>query len=184
GGPQPIFLLGTESLHQQFQEAGFETNATAPTCVVLGFDKTFTWEKFDIACRHLRRGVKFIATHPDLNCPQPGRDLQPDCGALTAALTAATGVTPTIIGKPEPHLYRSIQQRFRISAPALAMVGDRLETDIAAGARNGIFTILVLTGVTTKEQALCASPRPDLMLPTCMDLIPLLEHAQRELLHI
>lgn len=180
GGPQPIFLLGTESLQRQFQEAGFETQAAAPDFVVLGFDKTFTWERFDLACRHLRRGVRFIATHPDLNCPLPGHDLQPDCGALTAAFTAATGVAPIVIGKPEPHLYRSIQQRFGISAAELAMVGDRLETDIAAGPRNGIFTVLVLTGVTTRAQAWHAAPQPDLMLETCMDLIPLLRQAQRE----
>ncbi len=179
GGPQPIFLLGTESLHRQFQEAGFETQAAAPDFVVLGFDKTFTWEKFDSACRHLRRGVKFIATHPDLNCPLPGHDLQPDCGALTAAITAATGVSPIVIGKPEPQLYRSIQQRFGISAAELAMVGDRLETDIAAGPRNGIFTVLVLTGVTTREKAKQAAPQPDLVLETCLDLIPLLEQTQR-----
>ncbi len=180
GGPQPIFLLGTPSLHRQFQEAGFETQAAAPEFVVLGFDKTFTWEKFDSACRHLRRGVTFIATHPDLNCPLPGHDLQPDCGALAAALTAATSVSPIIIGKPEPHLYRSIQQRFEISAAELAMVGDRLETDIAAGPRNGIFTVLVLTGVTTRAQAGHAALRPDLMLETCLDLIPLLEQTQRD----
>lgn len=180
GGPQPVFLLGTESLHRQFQEAGFETQATAPDFVVLGFDKTFTWEKFDSACRHLRRGVKFIATHPDLNCPLPGHDLQPDCGALTAAFIAATGVSPIVIGKPEPHLYRSIQQRFGISAAELAMVGDRMETDIAAGPRNGVFTVLVLTGVTTRAQAWHAAHQPDLMLETCLDLIPLLRQAQSE----
>ncbi|MDL1876935.1 HAD family hydrolase, partial [Cytophagia bacterium CHB2] len=97
--------------------------------MVLGFDLTFTWQKFDAACRFIRRGATFIATHPDKNCPAPGQDLLPDCGALTAAFEAATGVTPLVIGKPEPFIYRDIMQRFSIQPHQLAMVGDRLETD-------------------------------------------------------
>lgn len=174
GGPQPIFLLGTESLHKQFRQAGFETVAHNPEYVVLGFDLTFTWQKFDAACRFIRRGATFIATHPDKNCPAPNHDLLPDCGALTAAFEAATGVTPLVIGKPEPFIYRGIMQRFSIQPHQLAMVGDRLETDIAAGPKNGLFTILVMTGVTSRDELQKSTLQPDLVLDKCVDVIPLL----------
>ncbi len=174
GGPQPIFLLGTESLHEQFRQAGFETGSQNPEYVVLGFDLTFTWQKFDAACRFIRRGAKFIATHPDKNCPAPNHDLLPDCGALTAAFEAATGVTPLVIGKPEPFIYRDIMQRFSIRPNQLAMMGDRLETDIAAGPKNGLFTILVMTGVTSKEELQKSTLQPDLVLERCIDIVSFL----------
>lgn len=175
GGPHPLFLLGTESLHEQFRQAGFETLSQNPEYVVLGFDLTFTWKKFDAACRFIRHGAKFIATHPDKNCPAPNQDLLPDCGALTAAFEAATGVAPLVIGKPEPFIFRDITQRFSIQPSQLAMVGDRLETDMAAGPKNGLFTILVMTGVTSKEQLQNSALQPDLVLERCVEIIPLLE---------
>jgi NagD protein len=177
GGPSPVFLLGTESLDEQFRESGFETLSPNPDYVVLGFDLTFTWQKLNAACRFIRNGAKFIATHPDKNCPVSNRDLLPDCGALIAAFEAATGVSPLVIGKPEPFIYRSIMKRFGIQASQLAMLGDRLETDMAAGPQNGLFTILVMTGVTSREEVMRAEQQPDLIVERSLDLIPLLKES-------
>ena len=113
---------------------------------MLGFDLTFTYEKFDKASRFLRNGVPFIATHPDYNCPLEGNDMLPDCGSLITAFTAATGVAPKIIGKPHEEMLGGILNRTGIQKEELCIMGDRLMTDIRMGRDFGILSILVLTG--------------------------------------
>jgi 4-nitrophenyl phosphatase len=94
--------------------------------VILGFDKTLTYDKLRTACDLIRRGVLFIATHPDFNCPTPEEPI-PDCGAMIALITAVTGVKPKIIGKPNTEMVEALCAKFGINRSKVAMIGDRPE---------------------------------------------------------
>jgi HAD superfamily hydrolase (TIGR01457 family) len=157
-----IYLLGTPDLEEEFGRAGFHLTHVNPGAVVLGFDQTLTYEKLRIACALIRQGVPFIATHPDLNCPTPEGPI-PDCGAMLAAITAATGVQAKIIGKPSPEMVAALCAKFGLEDQKIAMVGDRLYTDIALGQEAGITTILVLSGETQPDDLRDSSYRPDLV---------------------
>ncbi|HEY8463169.1 MAG TPA: HAD-IIA family hydrolase [Bacillota bacterium] len=151
-----IYLLGTPDLETEFQNDGFELTEVNPAAVVLGFDQTLTYEKLKVACSLIRQGIPFIATHPDFNCPTPEGPI-PDCGAMIALITASTGVSPKIIGKPYPEMVEALCDKFGIEHSKVAMVGDRLYTDIAMGQQAGITSILVLSG-ETKPEDLAGSP--------------------------
>lgn len=150
GYAHQIYLLGTPDLEEEFRNNGFELTTANPAAVVLGFDLTLTYDKLRVACDLIRRGVPFIATHPDFNCPTPEGPI-PDCGAMIALITAATGVSPQIIGKPYPEMVEALCDKFGIDPDKVAMVGDRLYTDIALGQQAGITSILVLSGETQPE---------------------------------
>ncbi|MGQ9628996.1 MAG: HAD-IIA family hydrolase [bacterium] len=151
-----IFLLGTPSLEDEFESWGFRLVREDPEFVVLGFDMTLTYEKLKLACDFIRRGTQFIATHPDINCPTE-EGFIPDCGAMIAAIRASTGVEPKVIGKPNREIIESVLSRVKLPREELAIVGDRLYTDIETGLRAGIISILVLSG-ETKVEDLSDSP--------------------------
>jgi HAD superfamily hydrolase (TIGR01457 family) len=151
-----IYLLGTPDLEAEFQNDGFTLTALNPGAVVLGFDTTLTYEKLQVACSLIRQGVPFVATHPDLNCPTPEGPI-PDCGAMIALIAAATGVDPKIIGKPHAEMVEALCIKFGLQRDQVAMIGDRLYTDIAMGQQSGITSILVLSGETQPEN-LAGSP--------------------------
>ena len=159
---QAIYLLGTPDLEEEFRRDGFHLTPVNPVAVVLGFDQTLTYEKLRIACALIREGVPFIATHPDFNCPTPEGPI-PDCGAMMAAITAATGVQPKIIGKPYPEMVSALCAKFGLEDRKIAMVGDRLYTDIAMGQAAGITTILVLSGETQPGDLKDSPYHPDLV---------------------
>ena len=140
--PKKVFLMGTPDLEEEFQEAGFELTADEAELVVLGFDMTLTYEKLRTACDLLRKGIPFIATHPDINCPTPTGPI-PDAGSMIALIKASTGLEPKIIGKPYPEMVEALRAKYGLEDPeTVAMVGDRL-ADIAMG-KPGIKSILVL----------------------------------------
>ena len=166
-----LFVLGTRSLHESFLEAGFEIDSLQPEVVVLGFDTMLSYEKLDAAARHIRRGVPFIATHPDLNCPIDGGEMMLDCGAMAAALTAATGRAPIYIGKPHAPMIDGLLRRAGCQREEIALIGDRLTTDIRSGVDHGILSILVLTGETKREDLRNSPIQPDLVLDRAIDLL-------------
>lgn len=162
--PKKIYLVGTPALEQEFTEAGFILTKEDPETIVLGFDLTLTYEKLQIACAFIREGVPFIATHPDFNCPTPEGPI-PDCGAMIALITASTGVKPKIIGKPYPQMIEALQAKYGLEDPKkVAMVGDRLYTDIAMGKAAGINSILVLSGETKLEDVHSSDVQPDFIV--------------------
>jgi NagD protein len=148
-----IFLLGTPSLEDAFRQAGFQVynqrNAQVE-CVVLGFDTTLTYEKLWAACDYVKI-LPYIATHPDFNCPLEGGAFMPDIGAMIAFIKASTGKDPLVIGKPHPHMLEAILETYELKKEQVAMVGDRLYTDIKMGQDLGIASVLVLSGETTME---------------------------------
>ncbi len=146
-----IYLCGTPSLEQEFKEAGFILTDEAPDYAVLGFDMTLTYEKLCKICDFVRAGVPYIATHPDFNCPVEGGFI-PDTGSMIALIKASTGREPDlIIGKPNKSIVDAVIEKYHAEREEICMVGDRLYTDIALGAKAGISSILVLSGETTVE---------------------------------
>ncbi|MDU4960969.1 MAG: HAD-IIA family hydrolase [Sporomusaceae bacterium] len=155
-----VYLLGTPDLAAEFARWQLVLTPQQPDYVVLGFDTTLTYEKLQLACQLIRSGVPYIATHPDINCPTETGYI-PDCGAMIALIRASTGIEPKIIGKPNREIIDAVFARKPYSPAALAMVGDRLYTDIAAAATAGITGILVLSGETGREDLATACVRPD-----------------------
>jgi len=168
--PRKLYLVGTPALEEEFQEAGFILTDRDPQTVVLGFDLTLTYEKLKTACSLIREGVPFIATHPDFNCPTEDGFI-PDSGAISAFITASTGVTPTYFGKPYKETLEMIIEQTGVSKDKMCIFGDRLYTDIALGRRFGVTSCLVYTGETTPKDVEKASPadRPDYVFPSLFE---------------
>jgi NagD protein len=170
-----LFVLGTPSMSQEIRAAGFAlTNDTAldePDGVLVGFDTGLVFSRLCRAAYWIKQGKPFIATHPDRICPTDQPTLLVDCGSICAALEKATGRAPDVVlGKPEPRMLSGILRRHRLDASKLAMVGDRLYTDMAMARRAGAFGILVLTGETTAADAAAHSPPPDLVVSGLAEL--------------
>ncbi|MGB3853246.1 MAG: HAD-IIA family hydrolase [Limnochordia bacterium] len=169
--PRKLYLVGTPALEEEFQEAGFILTDRDPQTVVLGFDLTLTYEKLKTACSLIREGVPFIATHPDFNCPTPEGPI-PDCGAMIALITASTGVKPKIIGKPYPEMIEALRAKYELEDPGrIAMVGDRLYTDMAMAKAAGIVGILVLNGETQLKDLEHSQVQPDLVLENLGEIV-------------
>ena len=150
-----VFLVGTEGMRREMQEAGVEVVPTheGATHVVAGLDMTITYEKLSHAHYAICSGATFIATNLDATFPDGPTTTTPGGGALVAALTTSTGVTPLVIGKPQPTGLSLIAAAWGVSAGDMAVVGDRLDTDIAAANTFGCLSVLVLTGVSTRAEA-------------------------------
>ncbi|HWL53969.1 MAG TPA: HAD hydrolase-like protein, partial [Chthoniobacteraceae bacterium] len=124
-----------------------------------------TYEKLCRAAWWIARGKPYIATHPDQTCPTDQPTLLPDCGSLCALLRSATGRDPdATLGKPDPATLHAVLERHRLQPWQAAMVGDRLNTDIAMACRAGVFGVLVLTGEAVATDVEGASEPPDLVV--------------------
>ncbi len=146
-----LYVLGTPSMQGELRDAGLRLVHDDPDIVLLGFDKTLTYEKLKNACLWLRAGKTYIATHPDINCPMEEGPI-PDTGAMIEMIAASTGRRPDVItGKPYPPIIDALFERYQYDRDEIAIVGDRLYTDIQTGINAGIVSILVLSGETTCE---------------------------------
>jgi len=163
-GVHSIGVLGTESLQTQFREAGFLVTWDSPDAVVVGFDTTLTYENLCNAAYWIGEGRPFIATHPDLVCPTDLPTILVDCGALCAALTAATGREPVVLGKPDPAILLDLCRRHHLQPVEAIMVGDRIYTDMAMAKRAKTPSALVLSGEATRLDAEAMQDPPDLVV--------------------
>ncbi|MCH5198745.1 MAG: HAD-IIA family hydrolase [Oscillospiraceae bacterium] len=146
-----VYLLGNENLTKDFIKAGIELSDSDPDIVVLGFDTTLTYEKINTAARFLSEGKEYFATHPDDNCPLKN-GFMVDTGSMIAMFHRSTGRCPDIVfGKPYAYTVDFVTHKIGCKREEIAFVGDRLATDIAIGAKNGLKTALVYTGVTSPE---------------------------------
>lgn len=173
-----IYVIGESGLIATLQEAGFDvrTGADQPdevAAVIGSMDYALTYDKLAAANRLIRGGARFIQTNPDKTLPTP-HGFAPGAGSIMAALVAASGVEPVIIGKPETALYEAAMRAFGSEPQRTAMIGDRLETDILGAQRVGIGTILVLTGVATRNDLDGTDQSPDLVLDSIADLADML----------
>jgi NagD protein len=164
-----LFVLGTPSLRTEMAEAGFaittDDPGDEPDAVVVGFDTSLVFDRLCRAAYWIKRGKLFVATHPDKICPTDQPTVLVDCGSICAALEQATGRKPNVVlGKPDPSMLSGILERHKLRPEELAMVGDRLYTDIAMTHRAGALGVLVLTGETTAAEAAENNSRIDLVV--------------------
>jgi 4-nitrophenyl phosphatase len=169
-----VYLLGTQLLEESFRSGGIKLVEEASDIVVVSFDLTLTYEKVSRACKYIREGAKFIATHMDFNCPIEDGFI-PDCGSICAMVTASTGVKPRFLGKPFGETVEMIMGMTGYSRDDMAIIGDRLYTDIATGVNNGVTSILVLTGETRQEDIERSQVKPDFVFPSLGDIAGVLQ---------
>jgi HAD superfamily hydrolase (TIGR01450 family) len=171
------YLLGTPALQDEFRDAGLPGVEDQPDCVVLGFDKTLTYERLARASLLVARGLPYFATHADFTCIT-GEGLIPDTGAFIAAIQTVTGRRPKVLGKPEPEMVAAALERLGTSAAETAMVGDQLDTDMTMAQRAGLLGVLVLSGETSRERLEAQREvRPDLVLTSVAELVGMLRSA-------
>jgi NagD protein len=164
-----LFVLGTPSMSRELANAGFALTADSasdePDGVLVGFDTDLKFARLCRTAYWISKGKPFIATHPDRVCPTDRPTVLVDCGSICAALEQAAGRAPDVVlGKPDPCMLRGILSRHALAPAQLAMVGDRLYTDMAMAQRAGALGVLVLTGATTAARAAKHSPAPDLVV--------------------
>jgi HAD superfamily hydrolase (TIGR01457 family) len=160
-----VYIIGTEPLENEFRKRGFVLTDDTPDFAILGFDTTLTYAKLWKLCDLVREGVRYIATHPDYNCPTE-TGFMPDVGAMIAFVKASTGREPDlIVGKPNSLFVEYASERTGIPVSAMCMIGDRLYTDIALGAAADIPTILVLSGETRAEDIAGSPYQPTYVFP-------------------
>jgi NagD protein len=145
------FVLGESGLTTALHDIGYVLTDQEPEYVVLGETTTYSFERITLAIRFVMAGARFIATNPDVMGPGVG-GIVPATGAVAALIGAATGVRPYFIGKPNPLMMRTALRTLNAHSEESVMIGDRMDTDIVAGTESGLRTILVLTGVTSREQ--------------------------------
>jgi NagD protein len=180
-----LFTLGTPSMSEQFKSAGFvvvsDSHRDAPDAVVVGFDTKLAYTDLCRAAWWNQQGKPYFATNPDRVCPTDQPTVLVDCGSICAALEAATGRAPmAVMGKPDPGMVRSLLQRYALAPDNLAMVGDRLYTDIMMAHHAGVLGVLVLTGEATAAEASRFSPSPDLVVSGLEELGALFRAAREE----
>lgn len=175
-----LFLLGTPSMISQFEKAGFISTADdaedVPDIIVAAFDMTLNYSRLCRAAWWISQNIPYIATNPDKVCPTNEKTILVDCGSICKCLESATGRTPDItLGKPDPNMLVGIQQQKNLKPEQIAMVGDRIYTDIAMAHNANAFGCLVLSGETTLEVAKAAPRQPDLIAENIKELGELLE---------
>ncbi len=171
-----VFVIGVDGATQPLIEKGFtltglyevknspDKNTQGADIVVCGKDETLTWHKLATATLNIREGAKFIGTNADTTLPTE-HGITHGNGAILAALTAATGIVPTIIGKPEPIIYQQALNLLGVNPDETVAIGDRLETDILGAVRTGIRSIMVLTGISTEDDLINSDYQPTWVLP-------------------
>jgi HAD superfamily hydrolase (TIGR01457 family) len=166
-----VFLMGTRSLKREFAEEGIRLVEESPEVVVVSYDTELDYEKLCQTCLFLRQGAFYVCTHPDLNCPSQRGSL-PDAGSFMALIQKSTGRLPDIIcGKPYPAMAQAVRDKFGLSGKKVAMVGDRLMTDIAFAKENGFVSVLVLSGETDRKALEESGVEPDFVFSSVREII-------------
>lgn len=163
------FVLGESGLTEALHDAGFVLTDQQPDYVVVGETTSLSYARITQAVRLIEAGARFIATNPDPNGPGTG-GLEPACGAIAALIETATGVHPYFVGKPNPLMLRTALRFLGEHSENAIMVGDRMDTDIRIGTESGLETVLVLTGVTTRDMVERFPYRPTRIVDSVADL--------------
>ena len=163
-----FYVAGTASFRAQLAAAGIHvtTDRNDPNIggVLLGFDTELTFQKIEDVCILLRRDLPYLATNPDLVCPT-WYGFVPDCGSVSKMIFNATGKSPRFLGKPEPDMILLALEKTGYAKSDALIIGDRVYTDIAAGVRAGIDSVLVLSGEGTAADAERSEEKPTWILP-------------------
>ena len=169
-----VYVVGTLSLIQEFQYFDMNLTEEDPDIVVLGFDTTLTYEKLSKACHYIRNGCTYFGINPDWNCPMEGGTFIPDCGSMAKLIEASTGRFPEFFGKPSKHTLDYIIQETGYEPDEIAIVGDRLYTDIAVADQSDVTSILVLSGESTREDVKTSDVKPDVILEDLSEITKML----------
>lgn len=169
-----IFMIGEDGIRVALEEKGFEVlsveRAPEAQAVVMGIDRNISFQKMAEATLLVRAGIPFYSTNDDRTFPTPRGEI-PGSGAWLSVVVTATGRKPIIAGKPFPYLMELALEKLGTAKEETLVVGDRLETDIAAGQSVGCPTALVLSGVSTREQAGAWNPPPNIIAGDLNDLV-------------
>lgn len=163
------FVIGDTGLYQALHDVGMKLVDYDPDFVVLGEMESYPYDKIVNATRHIIAGAPFIATNPDSSGPAE-TGIVPACGAVAALLEKATGLSPYFVGKPNPLIMRLALRHLGEHSENSIMVGDNMSTDIRVGIESGLGTILVLTGVTTREMVRKFPYRPGRIVESVADI--------------
>lgn len=163
------FILGGTGLYQALSEVGYSLTDYNPDFVVLGEMESYPYDKIVRACQLIASGVPFIATNPDASGPGEG-GIVPACGAVAALLEKASGYAPYFVGKPNPLILRLALRHIDEHSENAIMVGDRMDTDIKVGLESGLETILVLSGVTRREDISQFPYRPNQIMSSVAEI--------------
>ena len=145
------FVIGESGLTEAIHGVGYVITDDHPDYVVLGETYSYNLAQITKAIRLIAEGAHFIATNPDPNGPSE-KGLVPACGAMAALIERATGTSPFFVGKPNPLMMRTAINYLGVHSEDTVMIGDRMDTDIVAGVESGMETVLVLSGVTHREE--------------------------------
>lgn len=165
------YVIGEAGLTTALHNVGYTLTERSPDYVVLGETRTYSFERITQAIRLIAAGSRFIATNPDATGPTLEGPL-PATGSVAALMSRATGIEPYFVGKPNPLMMRSALNAIDAHSESAAMIGDRMDTDVVSGLEAGMETILVLTGVTTREDAERHPYRASRIVDSIADLLP------------
>ena len=178
GGSNPrAYVIGESGIRDELEEAGIAiaagVNSHNVGFVVVGLDREFTYQKLFDAQQAVFNGAEFVATNRDPTYPLEGGKLSPGGGSMVAAIQTATGVEPRVIGKPATYSLEKVMALAGSTPEETIIVGDRLDTDVWVGRKAGVHTVLVLTGVTSEEEAENAPPemKPDRIIHSLAELL-------------
>ena len=178
-----LYAVGTPDFELSLKEAGFnlvDKKAQPVDYVVVGFDTTLTYQKIDTACDYIRSGVPWAGANPDLVCPLANDKVLPDCGSIIAMLEACTSIKPQIvIGKPETAMVDMVLKDRGFARNELAMVGDRLYTDLEIARRADILGIAVLSGETSLDEINESTQKPDIIIKDIGQLASLIQKVNK-----
>ena len=186
-GNKPVYACGTAAFCRELADLGVNVtedyasastpgpaSPTTPVALVMGFDTELTFEKLDIMCILLGKGIDFIASNPDLTCPTE-YGYVPDCGSVAQMLYNATKREPIFIGKPMPEMVYMALERTGVSKEQTMIIGDRLFTDVACGIAAGVDTALVLSGESTEHDVKTSPHRPNYVFKNLEELLWILK---------
>ncbi|MDT7729595.1 MAG: 5-nucleotidase [Actinomycetota bacterium] len=164
------YVIGEAGLTTALHEVGYVLTERNPDYVVLGETRTYSFSAITRAIRLIEAGAKFIATNPDATGPSLEGSM-PATGSVAALIERATGRSPYYVGKPNPLMMRGALRALGAHSETTLMIGDRMDTDVHSGIEAGLQTILVLTGISTRESAERYPYRPTLVVDSIADLV-------------
>jgi len=163
------YVIGEGGLLQALHSYGFSIVDKDPDYVVIGEGRTFNFEMVETALTMVLNGARLIATNLDPNCPtQAGT--RPGCGAIVAMLETASGLKAMSVGKPSPIMMRTARRELKLASNETVMIGDTMDTDMLGGVQLGYRTVLVLSGVTKREDLPRFAYKPDLIVDSIADV--------------
>jgi HAD superfamily hydrolase (TIGR01450 family) len=166
--------ITVEEMQQVAEQMRLDDIEENPDIVVVGFDRELNYNKLEKACGFIDDGAIFLATNIDYVCPIKNKRYIPDCGSICMMIKNATGVEAKFIGKPEPDMINILKEKYNLNNNEIAMVGDRVYTDITCGYNANVFTICVLSGESTLETIEQSNIKPNLVVNSIKDLIDMI----------